>query len=62
MAFLAFLLAFFCALRSWAVSFLAASVLVGGVSSAAKALKAMKTTAAVDHPSRHDRRRLSVAV
>jgi hypothetical protein len=24
--------------------------------------KAMKTTAAVDHPSRHDRRRLSVAV
>lgn len=46
LAFLAFLLTFLCALRSWAVSFLAASVLVGGVSSAAMALKAMKTTAA----------------
>jgi hypothetical protein len=46
LAFLAFLLAFLCALRSLAASFLAGSVEVGICSSAAMALKAMKTTAA----------------
>ena len=46
LAFLAFFADFFMALRSFAVSFLAASLLVGGVSSAAMALKATKTTAA----------------